>query len=183
MQISLSRFSLIWVLVLVHSWPVSHCRDYIFQCCSVSEPNAKRPKTAEAKAESNNSLKSLMEAAISVYQSLPVSNISTSLLSSLWLGRPAVPRLTSWGIVSAWATVYTTPAPCKALHQFVRMQGSHPIYVRLILLSFSIRLEALQRKDIKLCWTFVNSRGIKGLTSLHRSQHGFKKYYNHQIKS
>ncbi|KAJ5299884.1 hypothetical protein N7476_011441 [Penicillium atrosanguineum] len=74
----------------LHSWPASHCEDYISQYCSVSEPRAKRPKTGKTKAgkpRSNIALNGPMKAALSVYKSLPMSDQSTSLLSALWLGR------------------------------------------------------------------------------------------------
>lgn len=74
----------------LHAWPASHCEDYISKCCSESEPKAKRPKTVKTKTkdpELSSSPLGPMEAAISVYRSLPTSNLSLPFLSALWLGR------------------------------------------------------------------------------------------------
>jgi archaemetzincin len=74
----------------LHSWPASHCEGYISKCCSESGPKAKGLKTAKAKVRDSGSRTSPLgplEAAVSVYRSLPVSELSPMFLSALWLGR------------------------------------------------------------------------------------------------
>lgn len=76
----------------LHSWPASHCEEYISTCCTTSRSNAKRQKTSNLRKpkkykDTQSSSSSPLMAAMSIYRDLETINPSPSALSTLWLGR------------------------------------------------------------------------------------------------
>lgn len=70
----------------LHAWPASHCQDYISMRQKI-RPKATKTKQAHEQSGSSASQAGPLEAAISVYRSFPASQLSSSSLSTLWVGR------------------------------------------------------------------------------------------------
>ncbi|KAK2805796.1 hypothetical protein FQN50_006072 [Emmonsiellopsis sp. PD_5] len=70
-----------------HSWPASHCQDYISSCANASRPK-KKPNINPAVA-SDDDLSSPLQAALSAHKSLSSLELfpTADQLSGLWLGR------------------------------------------------------------------------------------------------
>lgn len=79
----------------VHSWPMSHCKDYMSALCSTSEPKAKRQKKSpSAKVDKTHGLSEPaaassgpLDVAFSVSCSLSTLPWTAESLTALWLGR------------------------------------------------------------------------------------------------
>ncbi|GAD91761.1 conserved hypothetical protein [Paecilomyces variotii No. 5] len=77
----------------LHSWPASHCEEYLSAFESTTHNNKRRKqshsktRTAQSSSSSLDLAVGPIKQAISAYKSLPQVEDSPSLLSALWLGR------------------------------------------------------------------------------------------------
>ncbi|PGH03938.1 hypothetical protein GX51_03774 [Blastomyces parvus] len=75
-----------------HSWPASHCKDYVVKCCIDTSRPKKRTKLSSSENHdiaSNDNTSSPLPAALSAHMSLTPLDLlpTTTQLAGLWLGR------------------------------------------------------------------------------------------------
>lgn len=82
-----------------HSWPASHCDDYLRECCATAFEHDERPrKKAKKKSTSSSTnpsqtslvaqtISTPLQAAVSAHKALSEMSTSPTMLSGLWLGR------------------------------------------------------------------------------------------------